>query len=1197
MSEEMKAGVINATLQGAPTEEMNEESAKAKAEAEAKARRQEERRKRLEGVKAERLKQQEESGRRQESDEAKRIAREKKMAQLAHAENYRQKLKDEQERRRALRTSKKKTVVAADDASAIKQAEDDAMLAAKERNEKNAELLNKFNEKQKASELLAEELKNAPKPERKAFKMTPEGPIYITEDGKELIAGIPAKEKEGSFSGIDLSILNGLGGSLASERGPKADVQTAEAQDAAESAKEDAIPEPSGIDLSALEGLGGSLASEGALYNPEDRIPEAPATPAEAPAEVEEAPEAEETPEEEIDYNISIDAVELLAPIAPVIIDKKENEAAEAQAPAEEEPATEEPTAEEPVAEEPIAEPEPAPDAIDSKLAALLAGLGTYELVTTKADFGDDFNKKKSEIEEMLSEPDDAGDAVSVPERDISNLEYDAGFVYTYEALGLVDKKKVKREKKELRKEKKKEEKLIALGLLPPNGPTVFDELEEDENEPEENTDELASVAADTEANSEDEANDNTAEAAALGAVALAAAGAVAATGLNGDEAEPADDELSAKESEANEISADENEADELSAKENELNELKQKKQDLEDELLDNEEANADELRNLREVEHSAIMNAYAAEQKADRERLERKLQAEKEAYEQEIAELEARRDQMQKEHEDRKRELKESISGYANLSDDDEDYTTPYDTAPSILSSTDKDGIVSVSYSAPDGKVYNENAAKDYDKLSEKDELALAAHASLTDAHVDRMDKHEFRKRLRKSHKHEEKLIKQDRKLERKRGDEREVLVERLGVRRMLLESYIADLNCSILAESNKYTKKYDRLVSEAAGEYNGLIDVFADKTGTNPPRVDERISERIIAGEGTPLIPIIHYELLNSNKGRRLTREERNYLRREQLNYLKFDKAVRRDYERGENTSLVPDSIAVIESDVKKMIKLDNECVKERIAYRTGTIKYELTLAQFHFDENTKAKRRHRGISSAKLRAMNRDAKKLIKQTKKNNKRYAMVMNGVDLSKVKNEAERARLRVLRQRIVKLCSERNEIDKRLIALYRDNGKGKGKKNVRNKIAKLRLNASLHMFNKLVPYYKKTKKYNIDRSLKEEIWALMNQHIDLKAYLKECIYRKKHERPKGEARRWLNTEIKNTKKSIGYVRYDLEKLLYKAKMKNEKRPNIKAQIFFTFILALIIVAVIAAISFSDQIVSYVSGLFSGWLGK
>ncbi len=1165
MSEEMKAGVINATLQGAPTEEMNEEAAKAKAEAEAKARRQEERRKRLEGVKAERLKQEEESGRRQESDEAKRIAREKKMAQLAYAENYRQKLKDDQDRRRALRTSKKKVAATADDSSVLKQAEDDAMLAAKERNEKNAELLNKFNEKQKASELLAEELKNAPKPERKVFKMTPEGPIYITEDGKELIAGIPAKEKEGTFSGIDLSILNGLGESLASERSPETDAQTTEAQDAAEPAKEDAISEPSGIDLSALEGLGGSLASEGALYNPEDKIPEAPAAPAEAPAEVEEAPEAEESPEEEMDYNISIDAVELLAPIAPVIIDKKENEAVEA-----EESVTEEPIAEEPVAEEPVAEPAPAPSAIDSKLAALLAGLGTYELVTTKADFGDDFNKKKSEIEEMLTEPEDAGEVISAPERDISNLEYDAGFVYTYEALGLVDKKKVKREKKELRKDKKKEEKLIALGLLPPNGPTVFDELEEDADEP-------ANVAADTEVNNEAEANDNAAEAAALGAVALAATSAVAASQLNGDEAEPVDDELSAKE--------------------NELNELKQKKQSLEDELLGSEEANADELRNLREAEHSAIMNAYAAEQKADREEREKQLQAEKEAYEQEIAELEARRDQMQKEHEDRKRELEESISGYANLSDGYEDYTTPYDTAPTVLSSTDKDGIVSVSYSAPDGKIYNEDEAKDYDKLSEKDELALAAYTSLTDAHLDRMDKHEFRKRLRKSQKHEEKLIKLDRKLERKRGDEREVLVERLGVRRMLLESYIANLNCSIIAGSNKYTKKYDRLVSEATGEYNGLIDAFADKTGTNPPRVDERISERIIAGEGTPLIPIIHYELLNSNKGRKLTREERNLLRREQLNYLKFDKAVRRDYERGENTSLEPTSIAVTESDVKKMIKLDNECVKERIAYRTGTIKYELTLAQFHFDENTKAKRRHRGISSSKLRVMNRGAKKLIKQTKKQNKRYAMVMNGVDVSKVKNEAERARLSVLRQRIVKLCSERSEIDKRLIALYRDNDKGKGKKNVRNKIAMLRINASLHMFNKLVPYYRKTKKYNIDRSLKEEVWALMNQHIDLNAYLKECIYRKKHEHPKGEARRWLNTEIKNTKKSIGYVKYDINKLMYKAKMKNEKRPNIKAQIFFTFILALIIVAVVAAIFFSDQIVSYVGGLFSGWLGK
>lgn len=1164
MSEEMKAGVMDATLQGAPTEEMNEEAAKAKAEAEARARRQEERRKRLEGVKAERLKQEEESGRRQGSDDAKLAAREKKLAQLAYAENYRQKLKDDQERRRALRGSKKKVAAAKDDQSSLKQAEYEAMLDAEKRNAENAELLGKFNEKQKASELLAEELRNAPKPERRAYQMTSDGPMYITEDGKELIAGVPAKQKEETFSGIDLSILEGLGGSLSSESG--AEPKQADAQEPAEEApaaveetpaEEETAPTYSGIDLSALEGLGGSLASESALYNPEDKKAEAADTPTEAAAEEEPAIEesADEAPEEAVeddDFNITIDAVELLAPIAPAIIDKKENEET-AEEIAEEEPATEEEApAEEPIAEEeaaaeepapapaPANAPSPAPQVIDSKLAALLAGLGTYELVTKKADFGEEFNKKKSEIEEMLATPDEELDAASVPTNDDDNLEYDAGFVYTYEALGLVDKKKVKREKKELRRAKKKEQKLIALGLLPPGKPTVFDDPEY--------------IALNEDAPADNENAEPAPETAALAAMTC--------------------------------------DVPEIAERDEEINELKQKKQALEDEIRDSEEADADELRDLRAAEHGAIMSAYAAEKLANDE----KLQEEKKAYEQEIAELEARRDQMKAEHEERKRELEDSISSYALLEDNKSDYPNPYESTPTELSSTDGAGIVSISYSAPDGKIYSEEEINEDGEPSEKDELALTAYATLTNAHLERMDKKEFNKRLRKSAKNEEKLIKQDKKLEHKRGDERAVLAERLNVRRLLLESYIADLNCSIIAGSNKYVKKYDRLVSEATGDYNGLLDSFADATGTNPPRVDERISERIIAGEGTPLIPVIHYELVNSISGRKLTREEKNYLRREQLNYLKLDKAIRKDTANGENTSLEPVSLAVTDSAVKRMIKLDNECVKERIAYRTGTIKYELTLAQFHFDENTKAKKRRRGMSSAKLRAMNRDAKKLIKQTKKNNKRYAMVMNGVDTSNVRNSAERARLDTLRQRIIALCTERDEINKRLISLYRDNGKGKGKRNIRNKIAKVRLNASLHMFNKLVPFYQRTKKYNIERSIKEEIWGLMNEHIDLKAYLDECNYRKKHERPKGDMRRWLNTEIKNTKKNIGYVKYDLNKLLYKAKIKNEKQPKIKAQLFFTFILALIIVAVVAAIVFSDQIVAYMSGLFSAWFG-
>ncbi len=1253
MSEEMKNGTAaqtSAQTEAAPTtlDKLNEaKAAAAKADASAKTRRAEDRKKKTESSRAEKQKVREAEQKRLEDEKRKAEAREKRLAQLAYAENYRERQREEQKRRQAARDAKRK---AREDALAKRlQDEDEARIIANQqeaegaelRNAQNDELLRKYSETREAElKRRAELASEAAERSARETSYTPTGPIIISEDGKELLAAI---EPELIYKGVDLSALDGIDSPIPSELNDEKDAtaEAAPAEDApAEAPVEDtpavdeAAAEPvaddtvayTGIDLSALAGLGAPLSSESALEDYLDELDEAKQDTVPAPVsdgdEVKEGKPRTALPE---DYIISIDEQEIIAPTEPKLIGtRKIKKAKEEEAPV---------TNEAPVAEEaPAAEPErvvisipsttvsepvpaekkpaekkpaktvktvtrtitktaPAPTSsepmvvriYDSKndrapeLDKYLRGYGTYALVTKKAGFADDVDDRRKSIADEISVPKTAegGRVVREPSELSDDYEFSAGFVYTYEALGLVDRKKGKRERKERMKQLRHDMKRAKYGL-PPLYAVVADDVMPDE----------------VDEGEIDDGESLTEAAVAATAIATAAAAIAAAERVTAEDApsyESAEDypvyeEVPDSGAEAAGIAlAAAGGAilnDEYRKRLDEAEALKARRDELAAAVAKDERANRDEIIELRTKENDAMLGSYQAEIDSINDR-----------YSREIEELTARRDQIQSSYEAEKARLEESIAGFTNP------YSTENQHVELATRGTDGSHVVTVAYSSPtEPAVMPERRSLPEGESDEKRALERLADGEIADKIVTKMNKRELKDRLRRAERKENKLKRSYKKIERRRVDSTERLVALMALKRELLESYVSDLNYAIVADNSRYTKKYARLVSETTGEYNGLIDDFCVLTGSKTPTVNENIAELIVSGVGCPPIPVIDYVSREKLSEKPSPKREEAERRREQKQLLREDKALQRDRRQGlVRDQEAPDAIALTPKMVKKMMKLDLKTVKARCAYRKATIKYQLSLSNYHFNENTRASQAARVDSNARLRAMRRDTKKLYKVTKANNKRYARVMNGtVKLNRVKHEAERQRIEVLRQRIIARIVERAEINTRLMALYSDDGRGK--KNVRDKIARVRLKAARRSFKKQLHLYRKSKRYFVPMPLKEEAWALMNERTNLAAYLAECKYRKRHEKPKGSLKRALKEEIRNTKRSIKYTERDIYRLLHKMKKKNEKQPSVKAQIIWIVVLAVLVVGGVACAVFYQQILDFIMNLIGSFKG-
>ena len=188
---------------------------------------------------------------------------------------------------------------------------------------------------------------------------------------------------------------------------------------------------------------------------------------------------------------------------------------------------------------------------------------------------------------------------------------------------------------------------------------------------------------------------------------------------------------------------------------------------------------------------------------------------------------------------------------------------------------------------------------------------------------------------------------------------------------------------------------------------------------------------------------------------------------------------------------------------------------------------------------------------------------------------------------------------------------ERDEVNMKLLALYADENANPEKKrrHQRKRIDKVKLRATKRAFRQQRFLYKEARSFRVPQAQKDRIYEVMNRKTELKAYLAECKYRKRHEHPHSrKAKRAIRKEIKNTKKRLQYAERDFDIFMTKASKRSKRTPDPKIQfVWFLLLVAIVCGATFGftfAMSHKEQIISlakkaisYVGNIVSNYIAN
>jgi hypothetical protein len=413
--------------------------------------------------------------------------------------------------------------------------------------------------------------------------------------------------------------------------------------------------------------------------------------------------------------------------------------------------------------------------------------------------------------------------------------------------------------------------------------------------------------------------------------------------------------------------------------------------------------------------------------------------------------------------------------------------------------------------------------------------------------------------------------------------------LRESIGFVHELLERYVQTFKAAVIARHKKYTKIYEKKTALLLDEYRADLDLWHRTTGESVPAVPLSVIEDVKMGREIAPIPKLDEELVLAPKN------ERRLKKLDLLNFIKDEKkrAKRaKEHEKELRSMTMDDGEHIVIS--KLHMDTDLDTVKSRIEFRKERYINDLRLMRFHFGEETPKEMRKHRAEITKLAKMKRHGKKYVKYTKRNNERYLKIAN-LNLAPIyaKSDVHKERLEILQNRIRNLLLQRDEVNMRLLTLYAEENANPEKKRRTNKkrIAKVKLKAAKRAFKKQFKLYKLASKYRVPEAEKQRIYEIMNRKIDLRAYLAECKFRKRHERPGArQAKRVLRSQIKDTKLRLKYADRDFKKFMRKASKRSARTPNPKIQILWCLVL-LTMVAIIGGgvylfITYKDLIISY-----------
>lgn len=406
---------------------------------------------------------------------------------------------------------------------------------------------------------------------------------------------------------------------------------------------------------------------------------------------------------------------------------------------------------------------------------------------------------------------------------------------------------------------------------------------------------------------------------------------------------------------------------------------------------------------------------------------------------------------------------------------------------------------------------------------------------------------------------------------------------VEKIGIHKEIVEVAIEALRACVYAKSKANISKHKKFLEKEIFRYNSALSEYETLTGRQLVRISPKMVDDIIEGRICEPIPNVYYvDDTHHRPESSVTLEphvsaEPTYSSGIGSSDRRLEMTDEQHYEEsGEEERAFAKEYSKRLNEIRRLSERDVLLVALRNEYKLAQYETEYHMLQHSFSANNRRKVKRMQKLDKKITKIRSNLKRSVKLERDDNRRYYYLLT-VDPMKerVRRDARREVLDALKLKLEILLSERADINERIIALYGGSDKNLTKLKIERKAAGVRRKYTKVMYRHQQRLAAKVQRMKAPEDLKEKLFTLLDKKTEKVAVLEEKIYKLKKGKFRGKARRELERDVKNTKRSIKYVDADMKYLMKKLRRHQERYEDDRAwaitMIFFSVIAVLCVV--------------------------
>ncbi len=396
---------------------------------------------------------------------------------------------------------------------------------------------------------------------------------------------------------------------------------------------------------------------------------------------------------------------------------------------------------------------------------------------------------------------------------------------------------------------------------------------------------------------------------------------------------------------------------------------------------------------------------------------------------------------------------------------------------------------------------------------------------------------------------------------------------VECFGIQKKIIDTLASDLRCACQVSSVKKIQSLKKELSSEIKAYNKLVTDYKNSSGNSLTMASENIAQDIIAGN--LYIPIPRVGCIYINEDEDLENDLRAMSR---------------------NSYGVEDGSSVggvaFRTKVTSQANKDLSLVTKRADYQISMLESERDILAYRYGKDPADVKREKREIAKRIKSIRASHKTALGYENNDNRRYyaAVTSNPYTMELKNKRADRARVALLRSKIIDLLNERDIVNGKLIALYTGAEGTFGNESINQEWRRVKTRAAAKAKNKQKQLAEAVKHLPITVAEKTKVYSMMNEKIDAESTLALTKYRLKNEDLHKEDKQCAKNDIKETRAKIR----EIEKRI------NDRMKEIKDRIsdmeattsWFRSFIILLVIAVIGLLLYFYYIGPYIVSLLS-----